>query len=182
MAENLSIGEAILIHRKRKRLSQTELAELVDVSKSTISNYESNKTQPTFDVLVKISRSLEVPLSSLIPFISDAAPSAASAIPVFSLSTAGFKQDKLCGEHEYIAMQENVCLKPGSTCGIKDRDKILLFSNDRTYEENDLLLCTSAPDYKIYTAKYKKGVFLTENNKKTASKRSGSRQNPQKTE
>jgi transcriptional regulator with XRE-family HTH domain len=45
--------------RKRKKLSQEELAKLVNTTKSTISNYENEYSTPSNDTLIKLSSILE---------------------------------------------------------------------------------------------------------------------------
>lgn len=52
---NLTAGEKIQLLRKKKGLTQTELARLVSVSPAAISMYESNTRVPTDPVKVKLA-------------------------------------------------------------------------------------------------------------------------------
>lgn len=52
--------------RERRHLSQMELANMVDVSKSTISYIERGVFFPSLELLVKLSIVLCVPLSDLV--------------------------------------------------------------------------------------------------------------------
>jgi len=58
----LSLGEKIVLYRKRMKLSQAELAEIAGVSRNSISMLERGEYNPTLDQLRKISTALEVEL------------------------------------------------------------------------------------------------------------------------
>lgn len=60
-----SIGENIKILRQEKGLSQTQLAEKLDVSKSIISAYEKNIRKPSLNTLFKMSEIFEVSVAEL---------------------------------------------------------------------------------------------------------------------
>lgn len=47
--------------RKRKKLTQTQVAKRLNLSKATISGYENNIKTPSLDVLVKLSILYSVP-------------------------------------------------------------------------------------------------------------------------
>jgi XRE family transcriptional regulator, master regulator for biofilm formation len=59
-------GERIKIQRKRKKLTQEALGEVLDVTKSYISKVESESTVPKLEMLVKIADALEVDVVDLI--------------------------------------------------------------------------------------------------------------------
>lgn len=46
--------------RKKRGISQKDLAEIIGISKSYISDIESHKKLPSFNVLYKIAEALEV--------------------------------------------------------------------------------------------------------------------------
>jgi len=52
--------------RKSKRLSQTELADMLNVSKSTISMYELGNREPSFDMLQQIATQFGVSIDYLL--------------------------------------------------------------------------------------------------------------------
>lgn len=58
-------GLNVVYYRKKKRLSQTQLAELVDIHRTYVSAIELGKVSVSFDVLFKLAQVLEVPVSKL---------------------------------------------------------------------------------------------------------------------
>ena len=54
--------------RKRKGLTQQELADLINVHRVTIAEYESNRVEPTLDKIVKISIALDITPNDLIGY------------------------------------------------------------------------------------------------------------------
>lgn len=58
-------GLNAVYYRKKKRLSQTQLAELVDIHRTYVSSIELGKVSVSFDVLFKLAEVLEVPTSKL---------------------------------------------------------------------------------------------------------------------
>ncbi|MDE7328832.1 MAG: helix-turn-helix domain-containing protein [Clostridia bacterium] len=52
--------------RKGKRISQTAIAELLDVSQRTISHYENGTCQPSIEGLCKLADIMEVSLDELV--------------------------------------------------------------------------------------------------------------------
>ena len=56
----MTIGNKIKQYRKDKKLTQQQLADLTNRSKSTIEKYESNKVTPSFKVLEEIAKALDV--------------------------------------------------------------------------------------------------------------------------
>lgn len=49
------IGDRIRILRKRKDVSQEELAKILDITTSAVGQYETDARKPSYDVLIKIS-------------------------------------------------------------------------------------------------------------------------------
>ena len=62
----MTLGEKITMLRKKKNLSQLELANKVGVSRDTIGKYERNDITPTVDKAKKIANSLKVSLDYLV--------------------------------------------------------------------------------------------------------------------
>ena len=60
------IGKNIRQARERKGYSQEQLAELLFVTRQTVSNYETGRSRPDVETLVKISQLLDVEVTNLI--------------------------------------------------------------------------------------------------------------------
>lgn len=58
-------GLNVVYYRKKKRLFQTQLAELVDIHRTYVSSIELGKVSVSFDILFKLAEVLEVPTSKL---------------------------------------------------------------------------------------------------------------------
>ena len=61
-------GLNVVYYRKKKRLSQTQLAELVDIHRTYVSSIELGKVSVSFDVLFRLSEVLEIPPNKLFEF------------------------------------------------------------------------------------------------------------------
>jgi len=61
-------GLNIVYYRKKKKLSQTQLAELVDIHRTYVSSIELGKVSVSFDVLFKLAEVLEVQPSKFFEF------------------------------------------------------------------------------------------------------------------
>lgn len=61
-----NIGKNIKLARQRKKLTQDELAEMLFVTRQTISNYELGKTQPDVEMLLSIAQALDTDMETLI--------------------------------------------------------------------------------------------------------------------
>ena len=61
-------GLNVVFYRKRKRLTQLQLAELVDVDRSHISAIELGNVGVSFDVLFKLCEVLEVTPKEMMDF------------------------------------------------------------------------------------------------------------------
>jgi len=62
----LNIGDRIIQLRKRDKISQAELAELIGASRTIIGNYERNVNTPSVEFLIKIAEVFNVSLDFLI--------------------------------------------------------------------------------------------------------------------
>lgn len=62
----MNLGERIYQLRTEKKLSQEELADLLDVSRQSISKWETNGSVPELDKLVKLSEIFGVSLDTLV--------------------------------------------------------------------------------------------------------------------
>lgn len=61
-----NVGKHIRLLRKQKQMTQDDLAERLYVSRQTVSNYETGKSNPDIDMLVKIAEVLETDVNILI--------------------------------------------------------------------------------------------------------------------
>ena len=64
-------GKHIALLRKQKNYTQEQLAELVDYSPNHISKLELARTNPSFDLIMKISKALDVSARDLFDFESE---------------------------------------------------------------------------------------------------------------
>lgn len=64
----MDFGHKIIEMRKKKKLSQEQLAEKLNVSRQTISNWENGKFYPDIDALVKISNFFSISLDDLLNY------------------------------------------------------------------------------------------------------------------
>jgi len=67
----MDIGSAIKHCRKKRQISQKELAELADVSVSHLCLIEKSKREASLSTLESLSNALSVPLSVLVLIASD---------------------------------------------------------------------------------------------------------------
>lgn len=62
----VNIGEIIKNERKKKNLTQKELAEKINKSERMMQKYENNEVTPSIEVLTKIAAALDVTFNDLI--------------------------------------------------------------------------------------------------------------------
>jgi len=68
MSRLLQLGQNIKFYRKAKKLSQNELAELVNLSREHLACIETGKEYTSLKKLFLIADVLEVPMRNLIDF------------------------------------------------------------------------------------------------------------------
>lgn len=61
----MNLGDKILLERKKAQLSQDDLAEMVNVSRQSISLWETNQTLPSLDNLLTLSKIFHISLDEL---------------------------------------------------------------------------------------------------------------------
>lgn len=61
-----TLGEKIAYYRKQKGLSQEKVAEYMDISRQAVTKWESNKSRPSTENLILLSKLLEVRVEQLI--------------------------------------------------------------------------------------------------------------------
>ena len=62
----LNIGEKLFELRKEKNLSQEEVADKLNVSRQTISKWETNQSTPDFDKIIPICELFEISTEELL--------------------------------------------------------------------------------------------------------------------
>ena len=60
------LGEKIKHLRNSQNMTQTELAERLNITKSTVSSYENDSRLPSYDVLIKMAQLFNVTIDSLL--------------------------------------------------------------------------------------------------------------------
>ncbi len=63
---DVTLGERIYQERTARRLSQTDLAEALEVSRQSVSKWETNASVPDLDKLVRMCELFEVSMDSLV--------------------------------------------------------------------------------------------------------------------
>lgn len=61
-----TFGERLAYLRKHQNLSQSELAQILNISKSALGMYEINHRQPSFETLIEIANYFDVTIDYLI--------------------------------------------------------------------------------------------------------------------
>lgn len=62
----MSLPKNIVRARKKAKLSQADLAKKLDMSRSSVSEYEAGKHKPKLDLLIKIAKVTGVSLEDLV--------------------------------------------------------------------------------------------------------------------
>jgi len=101
--------------RQRNKLTQSELAEILGLKPTAISNYESKRNEPSFDKLIALSKYFDVSCDYLLG-VSDA-----------YLPVGGEVLDK--DIVEFFNMYQ--MLKPESVEALKDFTKYLLYKQEQ---------------------------------------------------
>lgn len=95
----MSLGETIFRLRTEKSLSQGNLAEMLGVSRQSISKWENNSAVPDLDKIIKLSEIFEVSLDELVK--GEEAPrriiAEAETVPEEKTKEAGFPPRKIAG-------------------------------------------------------------------------------------
>ena len=61
----MNFGERLVLVRKRKNLSQSQIGKLIGINGDAYGRYERNEVKPTIEMAVKIAKALEVSLDYL---------------------------------------------------------------------------------------------------------------------
>lgn len=61
-----TVGEHLMYFRKKRGLTQYEIASYLNVARPTYTNWEANRTEPDLSTLIKISDYLGISLDTLV--------------------------------------------------------------------------------------------------------------------
>jgi transcriptional regulator with XRE-family HTH domain len=62
----MTLGEHIVLIRKRKKLSQSALGKMANTSGDLIGRYERDEVKPSIDVIMRLSEALNVSIDYLV--------------------------------------------------------------------------------------------------------------------
>lgn len=62
----MNLGERLKVLRHSRRISQTEVAQYLGITRSAYSHYESNNRQPVYDTIIKLSAYFNVSVDYLL--------------------------------------------------------------------------------------------------------------------
>lgn len=68
MDNKLNFGKKVIFYRKKKKITQTDLAELIGVQRCAIGRIERGETFPNSTVLFKLASALNTKLVNLFDF------------------------------------------------------------------------------------------------------------------
>ena len=60
------LGDKIKLYRESKKMTQNEIAEILDVSSATVSKYESGALEPNIESLKRLADLFEVSIDELL--------------------------------------------------------------------------------------------------------------------
>lgn len=107
----MSLGERIYKFRTEKELSQGDLAEALEVSRQSISKWETNGSVPELDKLVRLSEVFGVSLDALVTGKEDAErPAAQEAEPQVIYIEKPVKQKSTAAQKWCIVLCSLVCV------------------------------------------------------------------------
>ena len=70
--EFFTLGERLMVYRKRAGLTKTQLAQMAEISVSTLSKYENDEAEnPNVDILYNLAFALDVSINKLIVGVED---------------------------------------------------------------------------------------------------------------
>jgi transcriptional regulator with XRE-family HTH domain len=143
MIDNIEIGKRIELYRKRKGLTQQELAELMNLSRSSVTQIEQGKRNVTVPELFRFSKELEFPVSEFFaagePGLAEPAFEAEKEIPVkerISIPSGKLNYSKF--KNILLYLLEHCAGKPN--VGETVLYKLLYFSDFNHFEEHEQFL------------------------------------------
>lgn len=62
----MTFGERLMLVRKKKNLSQSEVGKKININGDAVGRYERNEVRPTIEMATKLAKALEVSLDYLV--------------------------------------------------------------------------------------------------------------------
>lgn len=113
LAKNLS--QNVISLRKTRSLTQAKLAELSGATRASIALIESGSANPTMEVLIKISRTLQVSVDELLSLpVADCALIEAADVPVEKKGKRGVEIRKILPDKKGSAGIDELRLEAGA--------------------------------------------------------------------
>lgn len=145
----MDFSERLKTIRKIKGLTQKELAEKVGVERATIAGYETNRSNPNFEILIKISKVLNISSDYLIGK-DDHQGTKSYRVPIIKNSSIGPQQtmeyvviEDSIDNNKYFAVRSDLNLD-----GIHGK-KIIIFKSDLKPKNGDLIIFDEEDSGKI---------------------------------
>ena len=130
------LGEKIKTYRKKNKLSQSDLASLLNVANGTISMWESNLRKPDIDTIKKLSEILYIPINELLE------SEKSNRIPVLGSIPAGIPLEMI---EDIVDYEE---LEAGMFIGGKEYFALKIKGDSMSpkFQENDILIVRKQED------------------------------------
>lgn len=93
MPEEMSFGARLRSYRKKKKLTQAQLAKILGKSPSTIYGYESDQIMPSYDTVCLISSALSVGVTELMD-LKETLPSEEGMMEYYKLFFKRWQESK----------------------------------------------------------------------------------------
>jgi transcriptional regulator with XRE-family HTH domain len=102
----LNIGENIKKYRKEKKLTQPQLASLINKSESSVRKYENGEVTPSMVILNEIADALDVQLKDLLGLETEYSRATSLADTYFN-SIMKWSEDRIFNDMETICIREH---------------------------------------------------------------------------
>ena len=172
--DNINFSEVLKQIRKERGLSQQELADIIGVRKTTISNYETGYSTPNFTLIQKLTKALEIPISYFMDVMNSSGilskkevqPFCGTTIPFFTCTNIeGITNKSFSYRNSIINLPYNFinsrCMHFATSapdnsmnkCGIKYKDCVIINSELSPHDNN---IIAAIKDDCLILRRYKK--------------------------
>ena len=147
----VNIGKRIRTARQKVGMSQEELAQLIGVTKSTISKYEKGAREPRYDQLQRIADTLNVPIHELFDGSTMDADGTLHIWPAPQNASDELPAQELEALLEKLQNGEPLLLSPDELAKLKStpKEQIAAALDEVGQEEQKHIVRISAPLYKL---------------------------------